>query len=74
VTAEDPVTTSAPDAGDVAPPAPAVTETAVATIDTSATQVVPVVPQPGRGRSVILPTILILIGLGVLILLFRASK
>lgn len=30
--------------------------------------------QPARGRSVVLPTILILIGLGVLILLFRASK
>jgi hypothetical protein len=51
-----------------------VTDTIVATADTSATEVAPTAPQPARGRSVILPTILILIGLGVLIVLFRASK
>jgi hypothetical protein len=28
----------------------------------------------GRGRSVLLPMVLILIGLGVLVVLFRASK
>lgn len=46
------------------------------TIDTTVTtgSEVPVTAQPARGRSVILPTILILIGLGVLIVLFRASK
>lgn len=46
-------------------------DTAVAT-DTDTTPVTP--PPATRGRSVILPVILILIGLGVLIVLFRASK
>ncbi|HEX6642402.1 MAG TPA: hypothetical protein VF215_14885 [Thermoanaerobaculia bacterium] len=79
-----------PVAGDVAPaePAPvttssAPTTTAEATTDTSSatfvdtalsTDVIPATPKPVTGRSVILPTILILIGLGVLIVLFRASK
>jgi hypothetical protein len=48
-------------------------DTALATTDT--TDTTPVAPPPAtRGRSVILPVILILIGLGVLIVLFRASK
>jgi hypothetical protein len=34
----------------------------------------PTAPQPSRGRSIVLPAILILIGLGVLIVLFRASQ
>jgi hypothetical protein len=38
------------------------------------TNVLPAAPPTSAGRSVILPTILILIGLGVLIVLFRASK
>jgi hypothetical protein len=46
------------------------TEPAVTT--TTVTEAAPEVPQ--QTRSVILPTILILIGLGVLIVLFRASK
>jgi hypothetical protein len=82
-------TPPSPAAGDVvtAEPAPitassAPTTTAEATTDTSATfvdtalstDVIPATPKPVAGRSVILPTILILIGLGVLIVLFRASK
>lgn len=82
-------TPPSPVAGDVATtePAPvptstAPTTTAEATTDTSATfvdtalstDVIPATPKPVPGRSVILPTILILIGLGVLIVLFRASK
>jgi hypothetical protein len=48
-------------------------DTALATTDT--TDTTPVAPPPAtRGRSVILPVVLILIGLGVLIVLFRASK
>jgi hypothetical protein len=48
-------------------------DTALATTDT--TDTTPITPPPAtRGRSVILPVILILIGLGVLIVLFRASK
>jgi hypothetical protein len=55
-----------------------VTPEATGTAGTTATAA-PATPesqpsQPARGRSVVLPTILILIGLGVLILLFRASK
>jgi len=47
-------------------------ETTSAT-ETSSTEEVPAVPAT-RERSVVLPAILILIGLGVLIVLFRASK
>jgi hypothetical protein len=47
---------------------------AVADSAVTSTNVLPAAPPTSRGRSVILPTILILIGLGVLIVLFRASK
>ncbi|MBV9478776.1 MAG: hypothetical protein JO315_22120 [Acidobacteria bacterium] len=41
---------------------------------TSDTASMPAAPAPSRGRSIVLPAILILIGLGVLIVLFRASQ
>ncbi len=63
------------------PPTDTMTTTAPATIEPSTaidtvttTNVVPAASPTSAGRSVILPTILILIGLGVLIVLFRASK
>lgn len=80
VTETEPVTTSTPVAGDLPTedvPVPATTPPATtvdSTVDATTTEVVPVTRPPARGRSVILPTILILIGLGVLIVLFRASK
>jgi hypothetical protein len=53
-------------------------ETVSATPDTATTAVstdtLPGAEPAGAGRSVILPAILILVGLGVLIVLFRASK
>lgn len=59
-------------ASDTVAPPPAPT-TSPATTDT--TQTAPGEPEtPSRTRSVVLPMILILIGLGVLIVLFRASK
>lgn len=86
----DRAVTSDPVAADTDPPAAAGTagDTAGDTnLDTAAgtgttTAAAPITPppaapeaaKPARGRSVILPTILILIGLGVLIVLFRASK
>lgn len=77
----EPATTSAP-ATDTATVTTA-TEVTTTTLTTSttasdtvvtSTDVVPEAPSASRGRSVILPAILILIGLGVLIVLFRASK
>jgi hypothetical protein len=60
-------------AGDTAaspPPAPTTSPAATGTTETA-----PGEPEtPSRTRSVVLPMILILIGLGVLIVLFRASK
>ena len=53
---------------------PAVETAPVTTPVTSPTTVIPEVPSPSRGRSLILPIILILVGLGVLVVLFRASK
>lgn len=49
-------------------------DTTAITSDTTDTTPIPAPPPATRGRSVILPVILILIGLGVLIVLFRASK
>lgn len=86
VSQSNPDTAPAPAAGDVASATTATTATtttaSASTTDSStpsvdtalSTDVIPPTPQPVRGRSVILPTILILIGLGVLIVLFRASK
>lgn len=56
--------------------APTTTTTAAPVADTAvtSTDVIPAAPPTSRGRSVILPALLILIGLGVLIVLFRASK
>jgi hypothetical protein len=62
--ATDTMTTTAP--ATIAPDTVADTATT--------TNVVPAEPATTAGRSVILPTILILIGLGVLIMLFRASN
>lgn len=68
---------------DTTPTATETTETTDTASTTTATTAAPITPppaapepatEPARGRSVILPTILILIGLGVLIVLFRASK
>jgi hypothetical protein len=79
VAAPEPAAPLAPPAAEIPGPEPTVTETA----DTETTaSVAPAAPadsepaatEPSRSRSVVLPTILILIGLGVLILLFRASK
>jgi hypothetical protein len=60
----------------ITPPPDAPVPATSVTTDTAAST--PATPEPTteptRGRSVILPTILILIGLGVLIVLFRASK
>ncbi|MFL6244507.1 MAG: hypothetical protein ACJ74H_00655 [Thermoanaerobaculia bacterium] len=53
--------------------APAPTASTADTAVTS-TDVVPAAPPTSPGRSVFLPAVLILIGLGVLIVLFRASK
>jgi hypothetical protein len=52
--------------------APAVATTAA--VETPPAPPAPAATTPSRTRSVLLPTILILIGLGVLIVLFRASK
>jgi hypothetical protein len=52
-------------------PRPTTTET---TSETAATETAAAAAEPSRTRSIIVPTILILIGLGVLIVLFRASK
>lgn len=52
--------------------APVTTTTAAAPVTTTTVDA-PAEPAP-RSRSIILPTILILIGLGVLIVLFRAAK
>lgn len=48
--------------------------TATGAIETPPAPPAPAASTPSRTRSVVLPTILILIGLGVLIVLFRASK
>ncbi len=68
---EDPVRTTT--AATTTPPA-AETAAVPSTGPVTSTNVVPESPSTSRGRSVILPAILILIGLGVLIVLFRASK
>ncbi|HYH09450.1 MAG TPA: hypothetical protein VEK11_20555 [Thermoanaerobaculia bacterium] len=75
--ASDPATGTTLDTDDTA------LDPALDTAPATATTAVPVTPppdapepatEPARTRSIILPTILILIGLGVLIVLFRASK
>jgi hypothetical protein len=75
--AEDTPTTDVP--VDAPVDAPVATSEPTATTATTATTAsesapAPAATEPSRSRSVVLPTILILIGLGVLILLFRASK
>lgn len=76
VPAPAPTQTSSPVAGDVPVDPQPTTTTAAPIVDTAVTStaVLPAAPPTGRGRSVILPALLILIGLGVLIVLFRASK
>jgi hypothetical protein len=62
-------TTSAPPT--TAPALPSATDTAVAATES----VEPPVPQaPQKGRGMVVPVVLILIGLGVLVVLFRASS
>ncbi|HEV7921772.1 MAG TPA: hypothetical protein VGR02_13365 [Thermoanaerobaculia bacterium] len=66
-------TTTAPPTETTATTAPAITDTAVAATATDTVEpVAPTIPQKGRGMVV--PLILILIGLGVLVVLFRASS
>ena len=82
--APEPAPAAAPPAAGESPAAPATdtfvaaTETAPVATDTTVTTDTAPSPVPAtttsRTRSVILPTILILIGLAVLIVLFRASK
>lgn len=57
-------------------PVPASTDSATTTAAPVSTETAPVVPRavPAERRSVIVPALLILIGLGVLVVLFRASK
>lgn len=63
-------TTTAPDTVAPAVTVPTATDTAVAATESEP----PVQPVPAKGRSMVVPVILILIGLGVLVVLFRASS
>jgi hypothetical protein len=84
--ADDPATGTAFDTAPATTSADATTADATTASDTAATSAtstadtavstdaLPGAEPPGAGRSVILPAILILVGLGVLIVLFRASK
>lgn len=72
---------ASPVAGDVQPepePVPASTDSATTTAAPVTAEPAPAVPgavpAPAERRSVIVPALLILIGLGVLVVLFRASK